>query len=253
MAPRLSYIICTTPRSGSTLLCDLLARCGTAGRPRSLFYLPAMDEWEDELALTLSPGLSDTDRMAAILAAALVQGRGGTPVFGLRQQRHGLAFLCGKLGLLFPQAVDDADRLALAFHDPLFIHLSRADKVAQAVSWLRAEQGGLWHAARDGTEIERTAPHRDPVYDSPALRAHVATLTTWDRDWADWFAAHRITPLRLSYDDLSSDPGRVLRRVLAALGQDAAVADGVGAGLRKLADATSADWIARYHAGNGPA
>ncbi|MEO1276167.1 MAG: Stf0 family sulfotransferase, partial [Pseudomonadota bacterium] len=32
----LSYIVCATPRSGSTMLCDLLA-ASDAGRPASLF------------------------------------------------------------------------------------------------------------------------------------------------------------------------------------------------------------------------
>ncbi|HMF66717.1 MAG TPA: Stf0 family sulfotransferase, partial [Phyllobacterium sp.] len=32
-----SYVICGTPRSGSTLLCDLLESTGIAGRPASYF------------------------------------------------------------------------------------------------------------------------------------------------------------------------------------------------------------------------
>jgi trehalose 2-sulfotransferase len=251
MAPRLSYIICTTPRSGSTLLCDMLARSGVAGRPRSLFYLPDMTDWLDELGLSLPPGLPEADQMAAILATALEQGRGGTPVFGLRQQCHSFAFLCRQLTLLFPQAADDAVRLALAFGDPLFIHLSRPDKVAQAVSWQRAEQGGLWHAAPDGTEVERTAPHRDPAYDAETLRNRLATLVAWDRAWQDWFGNQGITPLTLTYDQLSADPVATLRQVLASLGLDPGAADAVTPGLRKLADHISADWIARMRVDRG--
>ena len=35
--PKISYLICTTPRSGSTLLCELLADTGIAGRPDEYF------------------------------------------------------------------------------------------------------------------------------------------------------------------------------------------------------------------------
>src|SRR5829696_10459407 len=35
--PRLSYLICATPRSGSTLLCDALDATGIAGHPEEHF------------------------------------------------------------------------------------------------------------------------------------------------------------------------------------------------------------------------
>ena len=41
----LSYALCATPRSGSTLLCDLLADTGVAGRPDSFFRPQAIAEW----------------------------------------------------------------------------------------------------------------------------------------------------------------------------------------------------------------
>ena len=37
MAPKASYLICATPRSGSTLLCDALEGTGIAGRPEEHF------------------------------------------------------------------------------------------------------------------------------------------------------------------------------------------------------------------------
>src|SRR4051812_39199959 len=38
MAPvDLSYLVCATPRSGSTLLCELLSATGVAGRPQEYF------------------------------------------------------------------------------------------------------------------------------------------------------------------------------------------------------------------------
>lgn len=243
-----AYVICTSPRSGSTLLCDQLRATGVAGNPSSLFYAPELDDWVERLNVTAPPDMPERDRMAAILAAALPEGRGGTGIFGLRQQRHSFAFLCEKLASLFPQATDEADLFRLAFGATLFIHLSRPDKVAQAVSLEMARQTGLWHAAPDGTEIERLSPHRPPVYDGPALRARVHTLCDWDRDWHAWFAQQGIAPLHLTYDDLSADPQAVLRRVLGALGLDPAAADGVRPGLRKLADATSAAWAERLHA-----
>src|SRR5919197_6386428 len=37
VTPELCYLVCATPRSGSTLLCQLLERTGVAGRPDEYF------------------------------------------------------------------------------------------------------------------------------------------------------------------------------------------------------------------------
>ena len=37
MTPMLSYLVCATPRSGSTLLCHALDQTGVAGRPAEYF------------------------------------------------------------------------------------------------------------------------------------------------------------------------------------------------------------------------
>jgi LPS sulfotransferase NodH len=37
VVPRRSYLVCATPRSGSTLLCETLEQTGIAGRPREYF------------------------------------------------------------------------------------------------------------------------------------------------------------------------------------------------------------------------
>src|ERR1051325_9044196 len=37
MSPMLSYLVCATPRSGSTLLCHLLDETGIAGHPEEYF------------------------------------------------------------------------------------------------------------------------------------------------------------------------------------------------------------------------
>jgi LPS sulfotransferase NodH len=42
-----SYLICGTPRTGSTLLCGLLRDTGIAGRPESYFRLQGEQSWAD--------------------------------------------------------------------------------------------------------------------------------------------------------------------------------------------------------------
>lgn len=243
-----SYILCTSPRSGSTMLCSLLAATGAAGAPESYFHNPSLDSWLKSLGDPFDPGMSQAEKRDAAFLGAIAQGTAGTGIFGLRLQRHSFDFFTQQLALRHPGLPDDAARLEAAFGRVLYVHLTRADKVAQAVSFVRARQSGLWHRAADGSELERLSPPRDPVYDAAAIAEQVQMLTDFDRDWADWFAAQQITPLRIDYDALSDDPGGTLRKVLGALGIDADAVRDVVPGTARLTDPLNLDWITRFKA-----
>lgn len=246
-----SFVICTSPRSGSTLLCKLLAATGVAGKPGSHFHEPSIASWLAYYQLEAAPGAAPRDTLVRIFDAAVTKGAGGTGMFGLRLQRHSFAFFVEQLGVLHPGLPNDRASFEAAFGRTLFIHLTRPDKVGQAVSCLKAEQTGLWHVAPDGTEIERNAPPAEPTYDGPGLRRLYDEFSGFDAAWPAWFAAEGIRPLRITYDELSADPQATLRRVLRGLGLDPAAADPVVPGVAKLADQTSAEWVSRFRAENG--
>lgn len=50
-----SYLICGTPRTGSTLLCSLLTSTGVAGRPESYFREPDLNRWAREFGVRIAP------------------------------------------------------------------------------------------------------------------------------------------------------------------------------------------------------
>jgi trehalose 2-sulfotransferase len=248
MAKYDSYLICTSPRSGSTLLCGMLASTGIAGKPASYFFGTTLEDWQEELEVQFDEKAVERDLVEAAFRVALTKGRGGTNMFGVRMQAHSFAFFLEKLAVLHPDASTDMARLNLAFGTTLFVHLTRPNKLDQAVSYLKAQQTGLWHRSADGSELERTAPHREPVYDRAKIANCVDLMTDYDRSWNDWFTREGIEPVRLSYDDLSDDPRSVLRQVLERLGLDPAAADGVSPKVKKLADQTNDDWVAQFRA-----
>lgn len=247
MAPYSAYVICTAPRSGSTLLCRLLAATGVAGNPGSHFHRPSLADWRSAYGLDVADLPEDAQRRA-IFDAARAKGRGDTPVFGLRLQRHSFNFFIAQLRLAYPDGASDIACFDAAFGRTKFIHLTRANKVAQAVSRLKAEQTGLWHRAPDGTEIERLAPPAAPEYDAEAIAAHYATLTQYDADWRAWFATHHYAPLAVDYDALARDPQAALARVLDAIGQDPAIARTLETPVAKLADEVNIAWETRFRA-----
>ena len=246
-----SYVICTSPRSGSTLLCKLLAATGVAGKPESYFFRPSIEDWLTRLDITPDAEATERQILDTVFRAAVRKGRDGTGLFGLRQQGHSFEFLRSRLAVLYPDEATDARRFQQAFGTTLFIHLTRPDKIGQAVSYLKAEQTGLWHIAPDGSELERLTPHREPLYDGERLRACVETMTSYDHGWKTWFAREGIEPFRVLYDDLSANPAETLRRVLGRLGLDPARADGVTPGVQKLADGTNEAWVARFRTEQG--
>jgi trehalose 2-sulfotransferase len=247
-----SYVICTSPRSGSTLLCKMLAATGVAGNPASYFYDPSVEEWRADMGVEMPESATEREILDAVFRAVKERGRNGTGLFGLRQQAHGLAFLCEKMAVLYPQGATDSDRFKQAFGKTLFVHLTRPDKIDQAVSYLKAKQTGLWHSAPDGSELERTAPHCEPTYNGEALRECVKTMIAYDHDWNNWFLHEGIEPLHISYDDLADDPVKTLRHILGRLGLDQIAADGITPGVRKLADETSREWVARFQVERHP-
>jgi LPS sulfotransferase NodH len=239
------YIICGTPRTGSTLLCGLLASAG-AGNPNSFYRRQSVAEWADDWGIPAPSSIDDVEGQRSYLDAAIREGRGGTAIFGMRLMHDNLGELSAILGRLFPDVESDRARLERAFGRLAYLHLSRRDKLAQAVSYVRADQTGLWHVAPDGTEVERVAPHREPHYDFARIRREVLDLECHDAAWNEWFAGQGITPLRIGYEGLAADPAATLIGLCEALGVSAPGPDLVAPGVAKLADAVNLDWMERY-------
>jgi LPS sulfotransferase NodH len=244
--PPAAYILCATPRSGSTLLCEMLAATGLAGRPNSFFRTQDIPYWAAAWGVppSLDPESADFDR--AYLAAMLREGAAGTGVFGLRLMHESLPEASRRLDRALGHPRDVAQQFEAAFGPTLFIHLSRRDKLAQAVSRVRAEQSGVWHQANDGAVLESTGPSQPFRYDPARIATLLADLERDDRAWTDFFAARRIAPLRLVYEEVSQDPRAALAAILSALHLDPAAAERTPVRTARLADATSALWTRRF-------
>lgn len=241
------YIICGTPRTGSTLLCKLLASTGAAGDPHSFYRLQDVPEWAEEWNLPARDMMDELEFNTAYLDAAISAGKGGTGVFGLRLMRENLDELSAILDQIFPNIASDKARFEKAFGNTLYIHLSRENKLAQAISLIKAQQTGLWHIAPDGTEIERVGPPADPRYDFQRIKLEVTELEAYDAAWNVWFATQGINPLRVGYERLSGNPAAALVSICEALGVQAPNVDDVRPGVAKLSDEMSLDWMRRYH------
>lgn len=239
------YMICTSPRSGSTLLCRLLRETGVAGRPGSYFHGETLEAWAKNLDLP-----NDPPDIKQIIEIALKKGRAGGVVFGVRQQSHSFALLCQTLERAQSEQTD-RQRLEAVLGPLRYIHLTRPDKLHQAISLIRAEQSGIWHRNADGSIYEKLSPRRSDGYDFAAIHAQIAELEAADKAWCAWFHREGIEPLTITYDELSKDPNGALAQVLEWIGLSRTHAENIQPLTQKLADETTAQWLARYRSEAG--
>lgn len=234
-----AYLICGTPRTGSTLLCSLLASTGVAGRPESYFREPDETMWAQRWRTRRRADGSLAYRDFARGAVAA----GSTPngVFGARVMWGTLDQMLAKLVVDYPQlAGRDLDLLSEVFGPLRFVHLWRADPVAQAVSWARAEQTSYWQS---GDSVVQ-----EPRFDFDQIDRLIATIGEHNAAWRGWFSAVDVQPHEVSYEELVADIDGVTRTVLNFLGLDVPDNYAVESEHRRQADALNAEWITRYRA-----
>jgi trehalose 2-sulfotransferase len=207
-----------------------------------------MDEWAAVWNLPSRDRMSEREFNIAYLKAAIRAGKGATNVFGLRLMREYLEDLATILDQIFPGLSSDVQRFERAFGNILYIHLSRENKLAQAVSLVKAKQSGLWHISPNGTEIERLGAPRDLKYDFWLIQQQLINLEAFDVAWNKWFEQQDVTLLRVRYETLDKEPAKILSQICDALGVEAPKAEPIRPGLAKLADDVSVDWMRRFHA-----
>ena len=95
-----AYLLCGTPRTGSTLLCDLLRSTDVAGRPESYFRLPDEQAWADRWQLPRN-GAGAFD-YGDYVRAAVVAGSSPNGVFGARVMWGTLEEIVTKLAPFIP-------------------------------------------------------------------------------------------------------------------------------------------------------
>ena len=243
-APATSYVICTTPRSGSWLLSEGLAASGRAGNPREWFNELEEPPFRDRWRLAHASELPFEHYLAQAQAASTTSNG----VCGLklhfdqfRNLPRKLASLQGYRGLNSEQC------LAKLLPRARFIWLSRRDKVRQAVSLLLAIRTGRWWSI-DGVRPEfPLGDSREPEFDAEHIALLERQLLASDAGWQAHFRRQDITPLMVPYEDLQADYGGTVARVLEWLGVATAAAAPLPVPrLQRQSDDRNEAWVARY-------
>lgn len=231
MADPRSYLLCGTPRTGSTLLCSLLASTGVLGRPESYFRGPDEPAWAARFGLAVRAGrVLDYH---AFVDAARRAGTTDNGVFGARIMWGSLERVVKGLG----QAPGQSDRSVLenALGPLTFVHLRRDDVAAQAVSWARAEQTGYWQ--------QGDVPEKAPREDLDQMRSLHETIEQHNEAWRVWFDAQAVDAHRLTYETLVSDLRAAVVAFAAALGVEVPSNWQPRSPHRRQADELNRSWV----------
>ena len=228
-----SYLICTSHRSGSNLLCQVLTDSKVAGKPGEYF--------SENLRARFTGLLSLPENLTPIefFRAAMRRTTGANGLFGAkimpRHLRHALQTIRPAFSLS-AQASDLAVLSAL-LPKPRFIWLRREDVLRQAISLARAKQTKAWNA--------RKTPAAPAVFDFVQIEQCVAQIERANAFWEQWFSAEAIQPLRITYEQMVADHQQAIRALLAFVGQPI-TGDIPLPRLPRQADALTDDWVNRY-------
>lgn len=223
-APARRYMIATTARTGSTLLCSRIAEYGRLGFPNEFLNESYISEFD---RLFPNPSLADFERY---VGSAFSSAEG---VFGLKTDWW---------------RFQAARKLALfrSFYEPLdlIVHLRREDFVAQAVSLALAVATQTWHA-RDAGAGGLEARHRGLSYDAQAIKVHARNILDQEHHWRAFFQECPAQVMELTYEEVAGDVDRGVLSIAEAF--DLRLGRRIGAPkLEKGVSTVAAAWRARF-------
>jgi LPS sulfotransferase NodH len=219
-------------------LADALDRTNQCGRPREYFRPDYQEVYQEAWRRPIVR--SYAEYVALTLLAATTSNGVGAVKLHWEQFRHLLARLREA-----PDKARLADREVIdrVFPEVRYVYLVRGDTAAQAVSWYKAIHSDDWW--RLATDRGPPAAVMPPVFSE--LRQLELALLDGERGWEAYFATYGIRPVLVTYEELSGNYRRTVRRVLEHMGiGDATRIRIAPPRLRRQADAESERWTRRY-------
>jgi LPS sulfotransferase NodH len=235
--PAVTYIIASTMRTGSYLLCEGLEATGRGGHPREIFCPERRSRYTGEWLLR------DNISFDVFLQTAIEKGTTENGVFGTKIHAHHVEPLARQVGFRNqPWQV-----LLRLFPDAKYVHLRREDRRAQAISWYRAEVTNQWWLIPGESDWDLTG--REPVYHGPEIRRLELELARHQAGWDAFFALNPVEVLAMEYETLAADYRGEVARALAFIGEDAELAKALPEPrLVRQGDATTEEWRRRMDA-----
>src|SRR5581483_7307632 len=218
MQPHISYLVCATPRSGSTLLCEALTNTRQAGHPAEYFealrasglpirpkeYFEGVENSEITHILGNYSRIDEKHpqrftNYAHYLDEVFAKGTTPNGVFGAKVMWGYLGDFIGNVQQI-PRyrELEMPDILSELFPNLHYILVSRLDKVRQAVSLWKAIQTQTWRIDEHVEPSNSAEPVRrqesELVFNFAAIDHLVQRIIHHDTSWQHYFTCLGIQP-----------------------------------------------------------
>lgn len=238
MQIRTSYLIISTGRSGSSLLCEVLKNTGVAGRPGE-YFSQDLDNFFSNLW-----GLSSSNYMD-YLDKVIEENTTPNGVFGAKIIGAHFDYFVGKLRENPAFAKSTKSKLiSTVFPNLHYIWITRRNKVRQAVSLLKAMQTGVWYLKAG----EQPWPVKEPSFDYEAIDHLLQGFVIGEAVWQEYFSECGVRPFTVVYEDFIMSYEDTVSKILKYLGIPVPGQLSLAQPrLQKQADVISEDWCTRYY------
>lgn len=191
------YMICSLPRTGSTLITDALRRTGVAGLPAEYFNERSIRAYGDRFGLRK---ISVRDYVR-FLEHRRTSAEG---LFGVKMHyAHLSRFAAAETRNAYLQGFDR------------FVLVTRKNVVAQAISMVRAQGSGEWNT--ESPEDAERAKAKQVTYQSKVIAHWIGRILFWEEGWNEIFELHQRPVLRVTYEELASSHSAVMERIAGFL------------------------------------
>jgi trehalose 2-sulfotransferase len=283
MQPDRSYLVCATPRSGSTLVCHALEETGAAGRPEEYFealrhsgrprrpeeyFLGVEDQSIRDHLGERSVGSDPQPRSPLwsraaydrYLEWALDAGTTDNGIFGAKLMWGYLGEFVSLLrNIPKYRDVPLAELLPTVFPDLTFVRVVRANKVRQAVSLWKAVQTATWREDQASASLVSVEEDGSPPYRSfieehrPQLRFHYRAihhlldqLLSEEASWDAFFEHSEIEPILVLYENFAADYETSTLHLLERFDLSPPEGFEFKPRMKRQSDRINDDWTRRY-------
>jgi trehalose 2-sulfotransferase len=270
MQPRQSYLVCATPRSGSTLFCEVLTNTRMMGNPKEFFeflkgtalprqpqeYFETLEDETVSAALGRPPLNVDTERLAQwtgagyarYLEAVLEEGTTSNGVFSAKMMWGYFGdFLHFVRQIPAYQDLSTHTLLTTIFPNLQYVQVIRRDKFRQAVSLWKAIQTQHWRKIIGPENNDVSMSKKELVFHFAAIQHLEQYIIEQELAWQHYFSTHGLQTLTIFYEDMVTALDDKLRETLQYLAitapDDLTYAE---PNMQRQADKQSEDWVERY-------
>lgn len=199
---RIRYVICATPRTGSTFLCEALEYLEIIQHPECLYEALYPKNKETDLFKHTPP----EQYMKAWLDRADQNGVSGCKILASQLREH----VSTVPKMMLQNMID------LFPDDTYFIWLKRKNKLRQAVSMTRASKTNMWRKMRR----HENRPTPKFVITDTEIDKQAYALRKDDLYLKKFFRESKVKPLILYYEDFQDDISQAVQEILNYIGLD---------------------------------